>query len=322
MTFVTPWWLLLVVAPIALAVAYILIQRTRQKAALRFTSVDLLASVAPRRSGWQRHVPALGMVAALGILTVTMAGPAWAKQVPVDRATVILTLDTSASMLSNDVAPTRLAAAQQEAQNFVAALPPEVQVGLVTFSSTSQTVVNPTADRAQLESAIKAIQVGAGTATGSGIATALDDIKAVPASSTGKEVPATIVLMSDGSPTVGTGALSAEDSVTKSVDAAKAAGVTINTIAFGTAEGTVTIQGQVVPVPYDPSEMGKISTSSGGESFTAQSADELKSVYDQIGRDIGYQVKTVDLSKVFVGIALALALAACCAALWWNQRIV
>jgi Ca-activated chloride channel family protein len=322
MTFVTPWWLLLLIAPVGLAVAYLLIQRTRQKTALRFTSVDLLASVAPRRPGWQRHVPALGMVAALGILTVTMAGPAWAKQVPVDRATVILTLDTSASMVSNDVAPTRLAAAQQEAQNFVAELPSGVQVGLVTFSSTAQTVVNPTTDRAQLESAIRAIQVGAGTATGSGIATALGDIKAVPASSTGKAVPATIVLMSDGSPTVGTGGFSAEDSVTQAVAAAKATGVTINTIAFGTAEGTVSIQGQTVPVPYDPAEMSRIATNSGGESFTAQSADELMSVYDQIGRDIGYQVKTVDLSKVFAGIALALALAACCAALWWTQRIV
>ena len=73
MTFLDPWRLLLLAAPVALAVAYVVRQRTRQKYAVRFTSVDLLASVAPKRPGWQRHLPAVGLLAALVLLVVGVA---------------------------------------------------------------------------------------------------------------------------------------------------------------------------------------------------------------------------------------------------------
>ena len=62
MSFASPLRLLLIVAPLVLLVAYILVQRSRRKYALRFTSVDLLASVAPRRPGWQRHISAALML--------------------------------------------------------------------------------------------------------------------------------------------------------------------------------------------------------------------------------------------------------------------
>ncbi|HWD73239.1 MAG TPA: VWA domain-containing protein, partial [Actinomycetota bacterium] len=57
MTFLSAWRLAFLVVPLGLLLAYLGAQRARQKTAVRFTSVDMLASVAPRRPGWQRHLP-------------------------------------------------------------------------------------------------------------------------------------------------------------------------------------------------------------------------------------------------------------------------
>lgn len=322
MTFQTPGALLLLLAPAALTVAYLLVQRARARTALRFTSVDLLASVAPRRPGWQRHVSAVGMLAALVVLVVAVAGPASARKVALERATVVLALDTSASMMATDIAPTRLAAAQTQARAFVSGLPEGLQVGLVSFDTRARTLVTPTSDYGQLVAGIDALQVGSGTATGAGIQAALGQIQAQPRAESGKPAPAAIVLMSDGTPTVGDGSLSPEQSADAAAAQAKTAGVPIYTIAFGSPEGVVTIQGQDIPVPFDPATMDRLAAESGGKAFTAESADELRGVYDQIGRAVAYVERPVDLTAMFAGVGLACALLSCCAALYWNQRVL
>ena len=72
-------------------------------------------------------------------------------------------------MVATDVSPTRLAAAQQAARNFVQALPSGVQVGLVSFSTTASVLVAPTTDRATFVAAINGLQAGGGTATAAAI---------------------------------------------------------------------------------------------------------------------------------------------------------
>ena len=116
MSFGSPWRLLLIVAPLILLVAYIVVQRTRRNYALRFTSVELLASVAPRRPGWQRHVSAVLMLIALLALVVGLARPSRSVRVAKERGTIILAIDTSGSMAATDVTPSRLAAAEASAR--------------------------------------------------------------------------------------------------------------------------------------------------------------------------------------------------------------
>jgi Ca-activated chloride channel family protein len=144
----------------------------------------------------------------------------------------------------------------------------------------------------------------------------------VPPGADGTKAPAAIVLMSDGAPNVGRGDQSPIEEVAAAAAAAKQADVHINTIAFGTAEGTIVQQGQTVPVPFDPDTMAQIASASGGHSFTAQTAGQLKSVYSQIGRTVGYDVHRREITAWFTGIALALVIAAAIAALIWSQRIV
>lgn len=321
MSFLAPLRLLLLVLPLLLLVAYVLLQRRRSRTAVRFSSVDLLASVAPRHSGWQRHVaPALTLLT-LGTLIVAFAQPTLEMRTPKERATVMLTLDTSASMTADDVSPSRLAAAQDAARSFVEDLPEGVQVGLVAYDQNARLLVAPTTDRAPLVSAIDNLEVGRGTATASGIELALQTIQGLPAGESGKPAPAAIVLLSDGTPTIGIGDMSPEDSADQAAQEAKDATVPIDTIAFGTNNGVVVVQGREIPVPYDPEAMARIAEQTSGQTFTAESAGELTTVYEQIGRDVAYDKQTVEVTVLFVGIALLLGVLAAAAALVWGQRI-
>ena len=58
----------------AVAVAYVVLQRRRRHYAVRFTNIDLLDSVAPKRPGWRRHVVAIA--ALLGMETSDAAAAA------------------------------------------------------------------------------------------------------------------------------------------------------------------------------------------------------------------------------------------------------
>lgn len=322
MTFLSSSRLVLLAAPVALLVTYLVVQRSRRRVALRFTSVDLLASVAPRRPGWQRHLPAGAILIALVLLVLGFAQPATAVRTAKKKATVILALDTSGSMVATDVAPTRLAAAEQEARNFVSALPSGVQLGLLTFNTGASVLVSPTTDRTSVIAAIDSLQAGGGTATGDAIDLSLKAIAAVPPGADGKPAPAAIVLMSDGAATLGHGDQSALEAVSSADAAAKQAGVHVSTIAFGTQDGIVTVRGQLIAVPSDPAQMERIASETGGQSFTAQTASQLKSVYNQIGRTVGFDVHQREITAWFTGIALLVVILAAMAALIWSQRLV
>lgn len=322
MTFLSGWRLIFLIAPVLLAVAYVLIQRRRHSDVLRFTSLSLIDSIAPTRSGWQRHIPAIGILGSLILMTLAFAQPALAIPVAKDRSTILLALDTSASMTATDVAPNRLQAAESEARAFISGLPEGIQVGLVTFDSSARLVVAPTADRAAVTSALDSLGVGGGTATAAGIRTSLSAIAGIPQGDSGKPAQAAIVLMSDGTPTVSDGLETPMQAADTAAQEAKAAGVPIDTIAFGTQNGTVNIQGEDIPVPTDVAAMAAIAQSSGGRSFTAETADQLGASYSKISHDFAYEIKTQEVTALFAGLALLVASLAAAAALFWTQRLI
>ena len=227
MSFEEPWRLAILAAPVALLLAYVIAQRSRRKYALRFTSVDLLASVAPKRPGWQRHVSAVLMLAAVSALVLGFAKPSTDKKVARQRGTVLLAIDTSGSMAATDVTPSRLVAAQTAARRFIRGLPAGLKIGLLQFDSSARVLVAPTSDHTPVLAAVDALSIGGGTATGSAIDSALAAATALPAGADGKKAPAAVVLMSDGSPTIGQSGQTPEETVTAATAAAKKAGVPI-----------------------------------------------------------------------------------------------
>jgi Ca-activated chloride channel homolog len=75
-------------------------------------------------------------------------------------------------------------------------------------------------------------------------------------------------------------------------------------------------------VPVDVNAMSDIASASGGTSFTAETASQLGSIYDTIGKDVAYETKTQEITALVAGIALLLAIAAAAAGIVWNQRLV
>jgi Ca-activated chloride channel family protein len=328
MTFLAPGRLWLLVGVVALAGVYVVMQRRRRHYAVRFTNLDLLASVAPRRPGWRRHVPAASMALALGILVVGLARPAREVRVPIEQATIMLVVDASLSMDATDVEPTRMAAATEAAQEFVRGLPAGLRVGLVAFDRSTRVLAAPTDDYAAVERSLRQITTGPGTAAGDAIFTALDAIAVAegttPADGTASPTPtpapdakntAAIVLLSDGVTTVGR-------PIEEAAGAAAERRVPVMTIAYGTPTGVVTVNGRVIPVPADPESMALVAETTGGTAFEAFSADELRKVYEDIGTRVGFETKKLEVGMTFVGAATALLIAALIGALLWTGRIL
>jgi Ca-activated chloride channel family protein len=326
LTFLEPSRLFAIAGVAALAAAYVVLQRRRRRYAVRFTNLDLLDSIAPARPGWRRHLPASAVAIAMIAMVVSLARPMHDVRIPKETAVVMLAIDVSASMSATDVEPTRLQAAVAAASAFVEELPAGFEVGLVAFDGTARLLRAPTIDHAAVVSSLARLQVGPGTATGEGILTALDAIEQVqtdggtiPAAVTtpadGEAPSATIVLLSDGATTVGTALAEAE---TAAVDA----GVPVSTITFGTATGTVLVQGRTVPVPPDTASMAEVASKTGGTAFEAASGKELARVYDDIQARVGYSTEQRELTTWFVAAGVLMLLAAVVASLVWTGRFL
>lgn len=318
-TFLAPGrlWLLALVA--LLAAAYVALQFRRRTYAVRFSNIDLLDKVAPKRPGWRRHVVAAGYLLALAALVVAVAQPQAEEKVPKERATIILAIDTSLSMQATDVSPTRIDAAKVAAVKFVNKVPPKVRLGVVDFSGSTRLLIPPTTDRASAVRAIKDMKLGQGTAIGAAVDTSLTAI-ATASSDGAKKIPAVIVLLSDGKDQ------GQSLPVPTAIERAKKASVPVFTIAYGTPEGYVDITDETgvtqrVPVPVDQPALADLAKQTGGESFAAQSAGQLEDVYDKLGSAVGYDVERRDITwKVLAG-GLAMLMVVGGLSLAWFQRL-
>lgn len=320
--FTSPLWFLLVLGVLALLAGYVLVQRRRRRDAVRFTNLALLERVIPKGRGWPKHVPAALLLVALLGLTVALAGPTAEQKVPRNRATVVLAIDVSLSMEATDVAPSRLAAAQQAAKDFADGLTPGVNLGLVAFSGTASVLVSPTTDRAGVKNAIDNLELAERTAQGEAIFTSLQAIDALAAVLPGgaQPPPARIVLLSDGKQTVPEFTDDPRGSYTAAAESANK-GVPVSTISFGTTYGTVGIEGDAVPVPVDDAAMKEIARIAGGEFFSASSLDELTAIYDTLEEQIGFETTRGDASRPWLLLGTIAALVSAVLSLVLTQRL-
>ncbi|MBI5336858.1 MAG: VWA domain-containing protein [Mycolicibacterium rufum] len=317
-----PWFFLFFLVVLGLIGLYIVVQLSRQRRMLRFANMELLESVAPKRPSRLRHLPAILLILSLTFFTVAMAGPTHDVRIPRNRAVVMLVIDVSQSMRATDVAPNRLAAAQEAAKQFADQLTPGINLGLISYAGTATVLVSPTTNREATKNAIDKLQLADRTATGEGIFTALQAIATVGAVIGGGDEPppARVVLMSDGKETVPSNPDNPKGAYT-AARTAKDQGVPISTVSFGTPYGYVEINDQRQPVPVDDEMLKKIADLSGGDSFTASSLEQLKEVFTNLQEQIGYETIKGDASVGWLRLgALALAGAAL-AALLINRRL-
>jgi Ca-activated chloride channel family protein len=255
---------------------------------------------------------------ALAALIVAAARPQKTVAVPVQRASIMLATDVSGSMLATDVQPNRLIAAKRAARTFVEQVPQGVNVGVMAFNTAATVLQSPTKDKDAVKVAIDRLQVSGGTATGQAILTAVRSLENQPGVN-GRKPPSAIVLISDGSSTNGVDPMQAAAE-------AKRADIPIYTVAFGTDGGTITVPNrrtgadETKPVPPDPASLEQIANATGGESFTAQSAEGLKAVYQRLGSQLGTEHHKRQITVAFAAGGLVLLLAGAGLSLGWFGR--
>lgn len=317
-----PWFFLFFLVVLGLIGLYVVAQLSRQRRMLRFANMELLESVAPKRPSRLRHLPAILLILSLTFFTVAMAGPTHDVRIPRNRAVVMLVIDVSQSMRATDVAPNRLAAAQEAAKQFADQLTPGINLGLISYAGTATVLVSPTTNREATKNAIDKLQLADRTATGEGIFTALQAIATVGAVIGGGDEPppARVVLMSDGKETVPSNPDNPKGAYT-AARTAKDQGVPISTVSFGTPYGYVEINDQRQPVPVDDEMLKKIADLSGGDAFTASSLEQLKEVFTNLQEQIGYETIKGDASVGWLRLGALVLAGAALAALLINRRL-
>ena len=335
MSFVWPWLLLLLpLVPAGLGLMLVIDGRRARQAA-HFGHLRLSPAVAAPRVVFRRRIVGAFFLAGLATLVVAMARPQSVVSLPVSEGTVILAFDVSGSMSADDLKPTRLEAAKAAARDFVQRQPDSVVIGVVAFSDSGFSVQAPSNNPDSVLAAINRLQPQRGTSVGRGI---IDSLQAIakaqedpakgfytnrtpePVASptpipAGAFSSASIVLLTDGENNERPDPLAA---------AALAAdlGVRIYPIGIGTEQGTtIRVEGFTVRSRLDPELLAQIASLTGGEYFTADSRDQLQTIYDEIDPSLTLRPQTTEMTAVFGGIGLLLLVMGGLSSLTWNGRL-
>jgi len=325
-----------------LALAFVATARRRQQAAIVAArwSRSAPAAVVPRA---RRFLPPVLYLVALCLLIAAMARPVAVISLPSFRDVIILAIDVSNSMLADDVAPTRLAAAQKAARDFIEEQPATTRIGVVAFAGTALAVQRPTTNREHLMKAIDRLQPQPGTALGSAILVSLqalfprelfevkppdqqedpvgkslDSVEPDESSQTppGPENSAAIVLLSDGAANAGPGPLAA-------AQLAADRGVRVYTVGLGTEEGAVVkLDGISMRVQSDAETLKDIADLTLARFFMAKDSDELRAIYRDVSARLVTEARETEIGAVFVAVAALLALQAAALSVLWFNRIL
>ncbi len=339
---------------IPLIVAVYIWMLRRRRPALRYSSLALVHEALPRGSRLRRHLPFILLLLALTSLIVALTRPVTIVSVPTDQTTVLLSIDVSRSMCSTDIPPSRIEAAQAAALSFIRRQVAGRFIGIVAFSGFAELIQAPTTDQAALEAAIESLATGRRTAIGSGILEALDAIAEVDENvapsvsdlSSGLEptpvpkgayAPDIIVLLTDGVTNAGPLPL---DAAQQAADR----GVRVYTIGFGTANGSGfpnCPQQFLGGEPFggggpgfrgggpgfggggfrrgiDEETLKQIAALTGGVYYSAESASDLQSVFQNLPTNLIVKHETSEVSVAFSALGALLAGLAVLLALLWH----
>lgn len=332
-------WLLLPV----LALAWITLERRRQRVALTTARWSTNPPAAIPRS--RRILPPVLYFLAVTLLIAAMARPVAVISWPSLHDVIILAIDVSNSMRADDVAPTRLAAAQKAAREFIEEQPATTRIGVVAFAETALAVQRPTTNREDLLEAIDRLEPQEGTAVGQAILVSLQalfpkemfevkspaekenggigdsslnspELGELSPKPPGSERSAAIVLLSDGAATSGPSPLAA-------AQLAADRGVRVFTVGLGTEEGAVVrLEGISMRVQLDEETLRKIADVTLARFFTAGNPEDLRAIYRDVSTRLVAETRETEVSAAFVAVAALLALPAAALSVLWFGRIV
>lgn len=283
MTFANKYIFLLLALVVVYIIWYIR-KHNNIEPSVRVSDTSPYVAVGKTWREWLVHVPFVLRVVALTMIVIVLARPQssdnW-QNTEIEGIDIMMTIDVSTSMLSEDLKPNRLEAAKDVAAQFINGRPND-NIGLTIFAGESFTQCPLTVDHEVLLNLFKNVQCGLvedGTAIGLGIANAVTRLKDSKAKSK------VIILLTDGTNNAG-----AVSPLTAAA-IAKQFGIRIYTIGVGTNgeapypfQTAMGIRYQNIPVEIDEQVLREIASTAGGEYFRATSNSKLKEVYEEIDK--------------------------------------
>lgn len=293
----------------------------RKKTEPTIRMADTFALLRAQRTWRVRLIPlqAVLRVLAFALLVLAMARPqtrnSWEEET-IEGIDIMLAIDVSSSMLSQDIQPNRIEAAKKVAAEFISDRTND-NIGLTVFAGEAFTQCPMTIDHSSLLALLQNASnyVGSGaiidmTAIGMGLANSVSRLKESKAKSR------VVILLTDGSNNYG------EISPLTAADMARGLGIRVYTIGVG-ADGSsmrpVTIGGTTqqlyLPNDIDEETLTKIAKATNGRYYRATNADELQQIYSDIDKleksklDVQRYSKVHDVYQYFVlGAIFALLL--------------
>jgi Ca-activated chloride channel homolog len=279
----------------ALVVVYVLIGRRTTAAALTYSNLAFMRGALRPRRGIGVAVAALWLFAAVAV-TLAFSGARVVARVPSADGAVVICVDTSGSMASTDIAPSREAAAREAMRAFVASAPSRLRIGIVSFSTGANVVTPLTQDRDDLAAAIDRIPEANG-------ATAIGDALLAANQLLPDRGHRAVVLLTDGVNNRGS----------DPIEAAKvlaARGISIDAVGIGTNESGVIIPGTQEEASIDEDALRAVTNGGGGRYVRVSDAQTLRSVFTKVAEGTVWERKRVDASlPLALGGALAMAVA-------------
>jgi Ca-activated chloride channel homolog len=290
-----PLRLLLGIAAVGIfALLYDALQRRRTTHDLAYSNVVFFAEAAQPRRWIPRSLQALWILA-LGGVVLGAAGPHLTMPVPVRDGSVFIAIDTSGSMSSTDVFPTRAQAAKAAARAFVQESPSGTKIGIISFAGEAGVVAPLTADHQSLIAALDEIPSPDG-------ATAIGDALRLAAQQLPQTGHRVVILITDG----------VNNSGVDPMEMAQWLGahhIPVYTVGIGTANGGL-IPGTDEEATIDEEALRGYAGVSGGAYARAENASQLRDALARLGRVTAFTRKPVDASLGFaIGGALGMLLA-------------
>lgn len=282
-TFANPifFWLLLF---IPLMIAHYLFWYKKSKPNLTISSTSIFRKKTSLMDYAYHLLFALRLLA-LGLLIVALARPQTrsesARTKITDGIDIVMAIDISASMLSQDLKPNRFEALKKVAAQFVKDRPSD-RIGLVVYSGESYTKTPVTSDKSIILNALEELtygQIEDGTAIGMGLATAVNRLKESKAKSR------VIILLTDG--VNNTGFIDPQTAA----ELAAEYGIKVYTIGIGTNGMALSpyalnpdgsIMYRMAKVDIDEPLMKNIAKTTQGRYFRATNNKKLEEIYNEI----------------------------------------
>jgi Ca-activated chloride channel family protein len=286
---------------VALAFALLVLaaERRARAAALDYSSVAFLDAALGRGVPWTTLL-ALAWVLAIVAGGIAAARPSAPGMVAVRDGAVVLCIDTSGSMASTDVAPTRAAAARIAADTFVNQLPAGTRMAIVGFSSAAVPLGPLLADRDAVREQLDRLPAPNGaTAIGSAL-----DAAAQLLPLRGRRA---IVLVTDGVNNRGLDPLTVSQRL-------GARGIAIFTVGIGTNGSGEIVPGTAESASLDEDALRTIARDGRGSYARVADAAALRARLAGLADDAVRERRRVDLTAPFAFGGAALALVAAFAA--------